>query len=137
MEYSKKQVLTLCNMKFRKLTSNEVFITKADLDMLNALSAEYKYISVGMDCNFIASAKKWPFLPCNVIFGEPYSFTVTSRIKDLLSTLTPPVIGYHGHDYMQIDPDIFTPCIYKCIDGEWHYHLHPSVIEKTSAEYGI
>jgi hypothetical protein len=128
-------------MNFRKLTNNEVFVTQKDLEMLSVMSAEYKYISVGMDCDFIASAKKWPFLPNNVIFGEPHDgtnwLTDSSRVKDLLSTLNPPVVGYHGHDYMQIDLDIFTPCIYKYIDGEWHYYLHPSVIEKTSAEYGI
>ena len=58
-------------MNFRKLTNNEVFIKQRDLDMLNAMSAEYKYISVGMDCDFIESCRKWPFLPHNVIFGEP------------------------------------------------------------------
>jgi len=125
-------------MKFRKLTNDEVFIKQRDLDMLNALSAEYKYISVGMNCDFIESCRKWPFLSHNVIFGEPHEIiNHGGRVKELLSILNPPVIGYHGHNYMQIDPEIFTPCIYKLIDGEWHYHLHPSVIEKLSAEYGI
>ena len=126
-------------MNFRKLTNNEVFIKQRDLDMLNAMSAEYKYISVGMDCDFIESCRKWPFLPHNVIFGEPHTIiNHGGRVKDLLSTLNPPVSGYHGHNYMQIEsPQLLTKCIYKYIDGEWHYHLHPSVIEKISAEYGI
>jgi hypothetical protein len=125
-------------MNFRKLTNNEVFITPTDLEMLCVMSSEYKCISVGMKCDIIESSRKWPFRPHNVIFGEPHEIiNHGGRIKELLSILNPPVKGYHGHNYMQIDPDIFTPCIYKYIDGEWHYHLHPSVIEKTSAEYGI
>jgi hypothetical protein len=126
-------------MKFRKLTDNEVFITDHDRDLLNVLSADYKYISVGMECDFIESCRKWPFRPGNVIFGEPHDLnwlTDSSRIKDLLSTLN--VVGYYGHNYMQIElPSIFTKCIYKRIDGEWHYHLHPSVIEKTASRYGL
>jgi len=128
-------------MKFRKLTSNEVFITKLDLEMLSVMSAEYKYISVGMECDFIESCKKWPFRPNNVIFGEPHNpnwLTDSSGIKVLLSTLSLPIVGYHGHNYMQLEsPHILTRCIYKYIDGEWYYHLHPSIIEKLSTEYGI
>jgi len=128
-------------MKFRKLEDNEVFITPRDMEMLDVMSAEYKYISVGMECDFIESCKKWPFLPHNVIFGEPHDKMNEGErdlIFTLLSTLKPPVTGYHGHNYMQIESsNVFTKCIYKLIDGEWYYHLHPSVIEKVSIQYGI
>jgi hypothetical protein len=124
-------------MNFRKLTDNEAFITKKDLEMLSVMSSDYKFISVGMKCDIIESSKKWPFRPHNVIFGEPHdeSNGGWGKVKDLLSTLN--VVGYHGHNYMQIELNIFTPCIYKYVDGEWYYHLHPSVIEKTSSRYGL
>lgn len=130
-------------MKFKKL-DNDIFVSEIDRSLIQILEPYYHIIAVNMECDEIQSSLDWPFLPTDVIFGEPIDPTKSAGIRKKTMMLLDKLAGEEhavlvgGLNYYQFSNNVaLTPCVYKKINGEWHYSLHPSVMREISEQYGI
>jgi hypothetical protein len=125
---------------WKKITDDSVFIKEKDRKLLKKCKKYYKAVAVCMSTQEIQQSISFSFGAEHSIFGEPIkNAEIDGRPAIWKIVKAMEIEGGAGnwHQHQLKSEHGLTKASYLQIDGEWHYRLHPDVVEKVASKFGI
>ena len=128
-------------MEWKKVEETSSFIQKKDRELLKKCKKYYSAISVGYIHEEVKTSTAFPSdYASNSVFGDPIGSGEIDGWPAIWSIVKGMNIGNGGgnnNQYSLKSDHGLTKAIYKQIDGEWHYHLHPEVVKNKAEKFGL